>query len=370
MSDIYNDSRAIKEITALLKNGFFVIIVGWNKNGNSESKINESLSSFSNYSVHLFNQKRPDSTFVKKILNRYDWSMWAINIIKQSGRIDAMHLCDFDCARHIYKMALKKNIKYVYDIYDYYADSHHFSKLIDIVIRKKENNIINRSAVTFICTEERREQIAGSKPKKLVVIHNSPDVSEVKFKENEFNKKLKYDYSYCGALSGNRLIEEILDCYNEHSQLRIAFAGGDGLFSKKVKEISDKFENFTYHGTIIYKKVLEIENDSICLSAIYNPQIKNHKFCAPNKFYEALALGKPIIVCKGTGIDEIVEKYKIGSVIEYNAIQFYEALNYYVNNPDVCKKISVVSKQLYFEKYSWTVMEARLLSAYMEIMEI
>lgn len=368
MSDIYNDSRAIKEITALLKNGYFVMILGWNKNGNSSDKIKESLASFSNYSIHLFNQKRSDSTFVKKIMNRYNWSKWAANIIKKGNSIDIIHLCDFDCAEKIHKIALRKNIKYIYDIYDYYADSHNFCKMIDGIIRKKENRIINRSSATLICTEERRLQIIGTKPSRLVVLHNSPDITEIDLENGKFVNEPKYDYSYCGALSGDRLIGEILENYNKYCDFKMAFAGGEGTYSEKIKALAKTFQNVKYFGPILYKKVLEIENDSICLSAIYNPAIKNHKFCAPNKFYEALALGKPIIVCRGTGIDAIVEKYKIGSVIDYNPEQFYKALEFYKKNPDVCKKISVVSKKLYFEKYTWSVMENRLLSTYREIL--
>ena len=34
------------------------------------------------------------------------------------------------------------------------------------------------------------------------------------------------------------------------------------------------------------------------MTAIYDPNISNHYYAAPNKFYEALMLGKPLIMVK------------------------------------------------------------------------
>ena len=41
--------------------------------------------------------------------------------------------------------------------------------------------------------------------------------------------------------------------------------------------------------------------------------------CVRYKLYEAMALGKPIIVCKNTGIDSFVKENNLGAVINYDA---------------------------------------------------
>ena len=97
----------------------------------------------------------------------------------------------------------KHKIKLVYDIYDYYIDSHCVPKIIESLVERLETSIINVADVTIICTEERKEQIAKSTPRRLVVIHNSPDVKKVICKE------IKYDYAYCGSLFERRLLREI-----------------------------------------------------------------------------------------------------------------------------------------------------------------
>ena len=52
---------------------------------------------------------------------------------------------------------------------------------------------------------------------------------------------------------------------------------------------------------------------------MYDPNVPNHRYSAPNKFYEALALGKPIVVAKGTGIDVEVERLGVGIAETFSA---------------------------------------------------
>ena len=220
-----------------------------------------------------------------------------------------------------------------------------------------EIDIIDHAAVTILCTEERIEQIEKAHPKKVIVIHNSPDVPEPETVE------CVYDYAYCGSLCDMRLIKEILDGYKEHNGFRFAFAGND-KYQKEVKELAGLYGGLEYFGTVPYSEVLEIEKKSKVLSAIYEPSIRNHRLCAPNKFYEALALGKPVIVCRGTGIDRIVEEQKIGMVINYDAEEFYEALTKLVSDDALCAEMGKKARMLYEKEYNWKNMKDRLKGIY------
>lgn len=114
--------------------------------------------------------------------------------------------------------------------------------------------------------------------------------------------------------------------------------------------------------------MLQLQASSLCISAIYEPSIRNHQLCAPNKFYEALALRKPIIVCRGTGIDSIVEKNNIGIVIDYSAEEFYKAVRFLKANPCIVQQQGLNARKLYEEEYSWSLMKKRLIDAYMRLL--
>lgn len=357
-SNIYDDSRATKEINALLENGYHVLILGWNRDGKAYDQTKDVFKKYSdNVDIYFFNHTMKNGIGIKNINILFKWIKWTKGIIKRIDNLDYIHMCNLDCALGYYHHCKKSKIKIIYDIYDYYVDSHNIPSVIKKIVEQLEINVINRADVTIICTEERKQQIIKAKPKKLIVIHNSPDV------EKQKKSKIEYDYVYCGVLGEHRLIKEIFDGYNENSDLKFAIAGY-GNYSEKAKELSKKYDNFKYFGPLKYEEVLKLESKGMLISAIYEPTIRNHKLCAPNKFYEAMGLGKPVVVCKETGIDLIVEDNDIGKVINYNCDEFFKALRELKENKKKCSEIALKTRGLYEKKYKWEIMKERLLKIY------
>ncbi len=360
-SSIYDDSRATKEILALLEKGHNVHVVGWDRNGDSKNRTEQVFSKYSEQIVFdFFSFQLEQGIGLRNIDKLLEWIRWTNKVVKKNRHYDVVHACNLDGALGVWKYARKNGIKIIYDIYDYYIDSHKIPKGLENLVERLEINIINAADATIICTEERREQIAKAVPRKLEVIHNSPNVAAVDQKE------ILYDYTYCGSLYGQRLLQEIFDAYSENNHIRFGIAGS-GEFADMARDLDNKFESFSYLGPLSYDEVLDIESKSKVISAIYEPSIRNHRLCAPNKFYEALALAKPVIVCRNTGIDKIVEKNRIGIVIDYDPHQFYEALNYLLSNQDACFEMGLNARHLYEQKYKWDIMKERLVKLYDEI---
>lgn len=358
-SNIYDDSRASKEINALLENGYFVSVFGWDRSGISEKKCAETIKNinvrFTFYPVRI--QPGQGNSF-KNIIG---WIRWLNKVLKQE-KYDIIHACDLDSGISGYKYSKKTKCKFVYDIYDYYIECHHVPKFTEFFLEREEIKIINNSDLTIICTEERKKQIRKASPKKTIVIYNSPQVDTLSLESDE----MLYDYVYCGTLCKNRLLKEVFDKYHSNIHLKMAIAG-TGEFALNATELSEKYENFSYLGTIPYAEVIEKESQSKVISAIYDPSLRNHQLCAPNKFYEALALGKPIIVCNGTGIDEVVRKNNIGTVIDYNANEFYAALYHLLEHPSICAEMGKRARLIYEQKYQWNVMKGILIDEYTKL---
>ena len=100
--------------------------------------------------------------------------------------------------------------------------------------------------------------------------------------------------------------------------------------------------------------------------AIYDPVVPNHKYSAPNKVYEAMRYGKPIIVAKGTGIDKLVEREKMGISIDYTNESFEEVLKYISTNINEIKYMGKRAKMAY-DFYSWCEMKKRIINIYRDI---
>ncbi len=358
-TSIYNDSRATKEITALAKAGYRVVVLGWDRDGKSEQLCRQEIGT-DRVDFRFFSALLPNGIGMKNIDKLILWFRWVKRQLSEIGNLFAVHACDLDAGIGAYRYCKKKNVRLVYDIYDYYVDSHFVPGIFRSLVEKAEIDIIDHAEITIICTEERKQQIAKAHPQRLVVIHNSPDVEEVPAGERE------YDYVYCGSLVKERMIGDILNCYPDNREIIMCMAGRED-YAPLAEELSHQYRNFTFFGAVPYSKVLDIESRAMCLSAIYDPSWRNHQLCAPNKYYEALALGKPIIACKGTGIDKTIEQYNIGITIDYDVKEFYSALRFLKENSPLCASMGARARLLYEQKFNWKLMENRLLCAYEDL---
>lgn len=360
---IFNDSRATKEIKALIEDGYYVEVVGWDRNGGALKRCEETFADvLDSVKFYFFDVRAENGIGMKNIHKLFAWFRWVKRTLKTINKkkdIFAIHACDLDAGIPAKKFCKKKKIKLVYDIFDYYIDTHHVPRPVRNFVENLEIKVINYAEISIICTDERKEQIQKATPKKLIVIHNSPEINEMLAQED-------VDYCYCGAMADRRLIFETLEEYSNNNDLKFIFAGY-GPHSEKALNLANDNENFSFLGTVPYSTVLSLESRARVLSAIYEPTIRNHRLCAPNKFYEALALGKPLIVCKGTGIDEIVIKHNIGRVIDYDAQNFYKTLRELISDGELRKEMGQRARKLYEEKYHWRIMKDILLKAYREI---
>lgn len=359
---IFDDSRATKEIIALAQGGYRVCVLSWDRYGNAREKNRKVFGDFPNVRFFYFSARIPNGIGLRNLDKLLQWNWWIRKTIEGLDGVDYIHICNLDSGLFVGGCLKRKGAKLVYDIFDYYVDSHSIPAFLRSWVEKLETSLINRADLCIICTEERMEQLEKSRPRKVCVIHNAPDVPALEAVSQE-----QYDYSYCGSFGARRLLWEILSEYPSHANFRFCFAGY-GDYVEKCRELT-QYSNFTFAGSIPYGEVLDIEAKSRVISAIYEPSIRNHRLCAPNKFYEGLALGKPIIVCRGTGIDRIVERERCGVVISYSAEEFYAALDYLIRNPEECAQMGYRGRQLYLAEYAWSRMQKRLLRAYEEIGE-
>lgn len=358
------DSRVEKQANSLIKNGHEVEVVGWDRNG--KYFINESYLNLQNGRIKIYRFGIP-AVFgggIKKNLfpllkfqrRLYKWL--SRNIINY----DAIHACDFDTAFISHKIAKNNRKLFIYDIFDFYVDSFNVPSFLKKTIKSMDINIINGADTSIICTEKRKEQISGSSPRNLVIIHNTPPEIDFNNELLELNNS-KIKIVYVGILANGRGIKEIAEIVR--NDLRFEFhIGGFGKLESYFERLSNEYSNIFYYGKLPYNKTLELENSCDIMTAIYNPEIPNHRYAAPNKFYEALMLGKPIIMAKNTGMDEVVIKNNIGVVVDYDIESIKKGLLSLISQKYEWADMSCRMRFLYSNKYSWDEMERRLVSIY------
>ena len=145
------------------------------------------------------------------------------------------------------------------------------------------------------------------------------------------------------------------------------YVAGFGTLEDFFVELSQIYDNIFYYGRLTYDYTLSLENECDIMLAIYDPAIDNHRFAAPNKFYESLMLGKPVIMARGTGMSEVVAEKGIGELIEFSKEGFIDGVNRLIGRKDEWPLIESRMKEIYRNQYCWDEMERRLIQIYTEI---
>lgn len=282
-------------------------------------------------------------------------------------KYDIIHSFDFDAGIICSKLSKKIGFRHIYHIADFYADSRNMPSKLKNILRKMEIKVIDSSDYTIICNEERFEQIKGCKQKNIEVIHNVPvlskNIEEYLNKFNyDINKNDKIRLCYVGKLSKNRFILDVLSVVKDMENIEIDIAGV-GPVEEEVKLIAKKYDNIYYYGKIDYENALKLYSKCDLMFSIYDPKVKNHKYSAPNKIYEAMILKKPIIVAKDTSMDKIVEKNNMGIVINYDRQDFEEKLKKLIDDKELMTNMGKNAAKAY-DEYCWGKMKNRLVKIY------
>lgn len=358
------DSRVEKEANSLLKAGYDVKIIAWDRR--SKFRVKETILNLSNGDVKIYRfgipakfgeGKKSLKAFLLFQLRMFKW------LLMNKEKYQIIHACDFDTAYTAYLCNKFLNKKFIFDIFDFlFTDTSGRNSKFKKLIVHLQHTIINNVDGTIICTEERKVQIKGTKPNRLVIIHNSPPILSEKLSKRELHKE-NIKIVYVGILQDNRFLIELADVVQSISKCELHI-GGFGKYEGYFKKLSKRHENIFYYGKIPYHKTLELENSCDIMTAIYDPAFKPHYYAAPNKFYESIMLGKPVIMVKNTGMSNVVAEHNIGEVIDYNKQSLKKAIRTLISRKSEWGTISQRARDIYEEYYSWSEMENRLIEFY------
>lgn len=362
-NSIEPDSRVEKEANSLQKAGYKITLLSWDRDSNYFVRHSRKKLATGKVSKISFGARAAFGAGMKSLPSylKFQISLF-LWLLKNRNRYDYCHLCDFDTAFTGSIACRMLGKKYIFDIFDYLStDAHSF---FERCIEKAENNIINHANATIICTKKRTQQIKKATPRNLTIIHNSPDIIPGLAKNHPKNDKVKI--AYIGILQDYRLLPEMVHAISEMEHVEFHIAGF-GKYESYMKRASEKYSNIFYYGKISYEDTLRLESVCDLMTAIYDPQIGNHTYAAPNKFYEALYLGKPLIMVKKTGMSEIVKKNNIGTLIDFSEEGFVDGLTRLIHKKDDWEDMGVRMKKLYHDQFSWQTMETRLIELYQRI---
>src|SRR3989344_1584639 len=342
------DPGVEKEAQVLVEAGYKVTVLAWNREGEKMIIQNDS-----DYKIDRFSFRAPyGSIFL--IFHLFIWWGYEFFYLIKSN-FDIVHCCDFDTVIPGLIVCKLKKKKIVYDIFDFYADClpkkiPHFVRKIVAFLEKRISNLVDANIIVDEC----RLKQFDNKLKNHVVIYNTP--SKI-YPPSKRDKKKNFTLFYAGILDLSRGFESVIKAIDSIDDINLIIAGY-GSDEGDIKFMIKNKKNIKFLGKLSYNEVISITLESDCLFALYDPSIPNHVYSSPNKLFEAMICGKPIIVTKGTNMAEIVKRENCGLIIEYNNIdQLRNTIIRLKNNLILANSLGKKGKVAYEKRYNWGIMK-------------
>jgi glycosyltransferase involved in cell wall biosynthesis len=366
-NSIIYDPRVKKVIDSLSKK-YSISALGWNRDGVSREEIDDYK-----VKVELFRLKtsvwKPSLVriFIRLLIFYPPFWTWVlIKLLIRGPKI--IHACDLDSILpcYIYKILFGK--KLVFDIFDRYAMAlipPRYKRLY-YVINFIEEFFCKHSDALIIAGGEKVLRTIQNKPRHFGVVMNCPQEFYI---EKENSKSIDVDHNfklaYTGGIRKDRALECIVEAIRDLNGIDFLIAGP--IIDKTVLLKMQELPNIKYQGLLPPIKALSLELSSDVLVALYNTEILWNSITLPNKLFEAMMCGIPLIT---NVAHEIVNETGCGIIVEYdNVEQIKGTIIKLRDDPNLRKTLGENGRKAFLEKYNWKIMEKRLYDIYDNLLE-
>lgn len=350
------DPRIIKRLNSL--NKFFdeSHLLYWERdfgNGFSfagiEGVISESISTTS------------DPSLVKRILEDRKLREKTINKILTYDP-DVIYISGVELLWAIKKVPFKRKPIIILEIADLPANTHisklgFFGKSVEKILINVVKEVPDYYVITSPGFYHGYYEKYGFDKNKFFVFENVPQKNI--FKTYEINpekimNKEKLVIGYIGAVAYYSSLKALFEACNNIENVEIVIAG-KGPDSEKVENEAKKYKNVKVLGRYNYEQdISRLYSMVDVVYSLYNVDNYNVKLALPNKLYEAIVCGKPIIVAKDTYLEEYVKELGVGFSAPYKDVDALKALieDIYNNREklsDISRKCMEIRNDYFYE---------------------
>lgn len=311
-NDIVSDSRVRKYLDFYQKEGVDYRLIAWDRLGNAKHLSN----TYYCPARSMYNQGG-----MAAIIDRLKW-MWFIlrTLFSIHGDLH-IHACDLDAAfpAAVYKMFSRRKTFLLFDVFDWMSDTLvNQGRIVSWAFAGMEWLSVRKADHIIICEPERVAQIPYDIDGRYSVLQNIPSFSTRDFLVEKPQYHFPNDLltlAYVGSFTYNRCLAELIEgavsgCFN----LNIAGYGDQQILDLLEQHRQSPYIH--YYGKVAYQDGLCIQYNSDIIYAMYSKVTPNHFYAAPNKYYEAMFVGKPIITTRGIIVAGKVEKEGFGYSID------------------------------------------------------
>lgn len=229
---------------------------------------------------------------------------------------DIVHVVDLDTGVVGVPLARMFGKPVIYDAFDHIG-AIAGNGLIGKLLARVERCAIAQAYIAIFPDLIRLEQYGISANERIKILGNIPDLRGLPAPVTSDARHRSLRLVYMGTLEAVHRGLEYLPAICAEFDGRIeVVVGGTGELDGYFLDAAARLPNLTYLGHQDYQSALEMMASADCIYGPYLLSASAHRYASPNKQYEHLALGKPLITNRGTPPGDLVARLQSGFLFD------------------------------------------------------
>jgi len=363
-----SDPRVYNEAASLLNTGHEVTVIAWDREKRNPTKQNWDGIEIIRLRTRLLPKRYRFGSSFWVGLNLLLWQRQAYRralILNKENRLDVIHCHDLDTLAIGTRLKRKLKIPLIYDAHEIYGYmmTRIFPHWVASMFLRLERRLIRKVDRIINVGESQKRYFDRITDKPISVIMNCKPLQSLDYLLPSNEKG--FTLLYIGGLYRVRGIIMLVKAAKELPSVLCLIGGiGHPRYVQALKEECSKTSNVTFLGTVPFDQVIPMTMEADAIFCMFNPGDPNSLIGTPNKLFEAMVCGRPIICTKGTYSGELTEQEEIGLAIEYSEQALKEAIIKLRDNPGLRERLGKNALKAALTKYNWQKQEEKLIELY------
>jgi glycosyltransferase involved in cell wall biosynthesis len=286
-------------------------------------------------------------------------------LLNKEARFDVIHCHDFDTLPIGIRLKRKLKIPLIYDAHEIYGYmvAGSLPRWIAAALLWMEKRLVRKvDRIINVCAPQGKyfESITD---KPISIIMNCKPLPSMEYEPAD--NEGKFTVLYIGVLYEGRAVSMLVQAAKQLPDVQCIIGGiGRPKYVQTLKDECSKTHNVTFVGQVPLEEVIPMTMKADVIFCMFDPGDKNNIIGMPNKLFEAMVCGRPIMCTKGTYSGEFTEKEGVGLAVEYTEDALKQAIIKLRDNPDLREKLGRNALKAAITKYNWQKEEAKLLDLY------
>ncbi len=322
LNDFTRDNRVLKVTESLATDGHDVVVVALHKDG---LPIAERRGTWSVARTGLWSGRLPRGTFFGAL----KMAELSLRVVWKWRHVDAWHCNDIEAfVLGWLAQRLNPKLALVYDCHEFESERNAKPAIERRLVQWLERRMIRRASAVLTVSpsiaQAYRQRYDSHGMKAIHLVRNIPDAAARQegagqadlFRERFSIPEDDFIALYQGAFTFNRGLETALEAMQglEEEGIHLVLMGY-GPLQELVDQAAEAASHIHVHPAVSYAEVLAHTRSADVGLVSVRPTCLSYLYCLPNKLFEYLLAGVPVLSNDLPDCREVIESYQVGAIV-------------------------------------------------------